>query len=142
MFIYNMLHIVTCRYNKMPTSPRSRTISLRVDLTEKLKNKHNQELKVKPTKTKEDFGGYVNDILSSVLEKDEFLKIYAPSISVIDIVGDVLYLKETKNGQPKTIEVYLKDSELYCESDNSFDCRHVKYAFAIPEVAKLNLKRP
>jgi len=126
----------------MPASPRSRTISLRVDLTEKLKNKHDKDLKIKPTKTKEDFGGYVNDLLSSVLEKDEFLKIYAPSINVIDIVDDVLYLRETKNGKPKTIEVYLKDTELYCVFDDSFDCRHVKYAFAIPEVAKLNLKKP
>lgn len=137
-----MLHIVTCRYNKMPASPRSRTISLRVDLTEKLKNKHTQELRVKPTKTKEDFGGYVNDILSSVLEKDEFLKIYAPSISVIDIVGDVLYLRENKNGKSITVEIYLKNNELFCSKDGENNCIHVRYAFAIPEVAKMNLKKP
>jgi len=113
-----------------------------VDITEKLLDKHKQALENSPTKTKDDFGGYVNDLLLSVIEKDEFLRIFAPAISVIDIYKDTIYLKENKKGRAETIEVYLKNNELYCSKDNTDNCIHIKYAFAIPEIAKLNLRKP
>ncbi|MGD1837728.1 MAG: hypothetical protein ACPKPY_06685 [Nitrososphaeraceae archaeon] len=120
----------------MPTSPKSRTIGLRVSLTEKLKKKHKDELKKSPTKTNKDFGGYVNDLLANLLERDDFLNSYNPNISVIDISNNILYLKDGK----RTIEIFPKNNELYCSYDDSFDCKHIKYSFAIPEVSKLDLK--
>ena len=59
-----------------------------------------------------------------------------PNISVIGVSDNILYLKEGK----KTIQIFPKNDYLYCSYDNSFDCKHIKYSFAIPEVSKLDLK--
>lgn len=123
----------------MPSSPKAGTISLRTTLTEKMKVKHEQELKRRPSRTNQDFGGYVNDILEDILEKDEFLKIYAPSITALDVNDDILYLKD-QHIKDRFVEIILRDSQIYCRYHKSFDCVHVRYAFAIPEVARLNLR--
>lgn len=76
-------------------------------------------------------------MLSDVLDKDDFLKMYAPYISVIEVVENILYLKGTKID--KTVKIYLKDNKLNCSVDSTFDCNHIHYAFAIQEIAPLKL---
>lgn len=123
----------------MPRSDRSMIVTLRVGVTERITQKHAKELKNRPVDTNKDTGGYVNDLLEYILDKDEFLKVYAPSISLIGIQDNVIFLKDN-NLKNNIIEIYLKDRELYCQYDKKQDCKHIKYAFAIPEIAKLNLK--
>ena len=78
----------------MPRSAKSKTIALRVALTEKLTRKYEQ---IKKTKLRdEEFGSYVNDLLEDLLKKDEFLRIYAPGISVDAVSETTLYLKQKK----------------------------------------------
>ncbi|MGD1836993.1 MAG: hypothetical protein ACPKPY_02910 [Nitrososphaeraceae archaeon] len=119
----------------MPRSAKSKTIALRVALTEKLTKKYEQ---IKKTKLRdEEFGSYVNDLLEEVLEKDEFLKIYAPNISIDAVSDTTLYLKHKSKGENITIEIRFKGKKLYCNYDKSFDCEHIHYAFAIPQIAKI-----
>lgn len=103
----------------------------------RLLRKHTEDLHRKPSKTDPKLIGYVNDLLSDVLDKDEFLKMYAPYLSVIDIIDNVIYLRDAK--LKHSVEIYLKDQQLYCEYDKALDCKHIHYAFAIPEIARLDL---
>ena len=124
----------------MPLAKGSKNITLRVGLTPRLQKKHREELRKRPNKTDKTLIGYTNDLLSDVLDKDDFLKMYAPYISVIEVVDNVLYLKDSK--LDRTVEIYCKDNKLYCNTDKKFDCKHIHYAFAIPEIARLKLNPP
>jgi hypothetical protein len=114
---------------------------MRVSLVPRLEKRHSEELKKRPTQTKEDLGAFVNDLLTDVLDKDDFLRIYAPAISYNNVYDNILYLKDSRI-KNKEIEVYLNKGELWCDHDKSSCCEHIRYAFAIPEVAKLNLRKP
>src|ERR1043165_460280 len=99
---------------------------MRVALVPRLERKHKDELKKHPTQTNEDLGGWVNDLLTDVLDKDEFLRIYAPAISYLSVYENVLHLKDSrvKNNE---IHIYLKDKELWCEYDENTYCEHIRY---------------
>jgi hypothetical protein len=71
------------------------------------------------------------------------LKIYAPSLSIIGYDDNVLYIKDSKKDKGKFAEITLKNDKLYCNLDSEDEyCIHIRFAFAIPEVARLNLKKP
>ena len=125
----------------MPLSPKSKIVAIRTELTQRLMDKHTTSLKRKPTQTNQDFGGFVNDLLQEVIEKDNFLKVYAPSFQVLDIHDNVLMLLDNHH-RNKVVEVYLKDGELWCSEDKNSTCKHVRFCFAVPEVARLNLTKP
>lgn len=80
---------------------------------------------------------YVNETVLLNVEKDEFLKRYAPYIEKIN-VGQTLVLRDHKIN--KVIEIFLKNNTLYCSHDESGDCMHIHFALAIPEIAKLKFK--
>jgi hypothetical protein len=119
----------------MPRSKRSELITLRVDLVKELKEKWIEERKKSPF-VNEHFGGFVNDLLHDILEKDEFLKHYAPFLSEDGCSRDTIYIKDFKEN--KTAEVHFHDNRLYCSLCESFSCFHIQFVMAIPRVAKLN----
>ena len=80
---------------------------------------------------------YVNDTILQSIEKEAFLKTYAPYLEKIS-AGDTIILRDNKI--KKIIEVYLKDSKLHCSHDESHDCIHVHYALGLSEVGKLKKK--
>lgn len=80
---------------------------------------------------------YVNETLLLNVEKDDFLKGYAPYIEKIN-VGQTLVLRDHKVN--KLVEVFLKNNILYCSLDESGDCMHIHFALAIPEIARLKFK--
>jgi len=91
----------------------------------------------------ENFTKFVNDLLTDVIEKDDMLKKIAPSLSIIGYDQDVLYLKDSKASNGRFAEIRLKSGRLYCNLDQDEEyCIHIRYAFAIPEIAKLNLRKP
>lgn len=83
---------------------------------------------------------YINTVLMEAIERDKFLQAYAPSLSKISYEDNILFIKDAKLG--KTAEVYLRDRSLYCNVCESRDCVHIHYALALPEAAKLYLKKP
>jgi hypothetical protein len=82
---------------------------------------------------------YINTVLMEALEKDKFLQTFAPSLSKVGFEDNVLFIRDAKQG--KTVEIYLKDRTLYCNTCESKDCLHIHYALALPEVAKLYLHK-
>ncbi|HEX6281983.1 MAG TPA: hypothetical protein VFZ67_07110 [Nitrososphaera sp.] len=82
---------------------------------------------------------YINTVLMEAIERDKFLQSYAPSLSKVGYEDDILFIRDSKLG--KTAEIYLRDRSLYCNVCESKDCVHIHYALALPEVAKLYLRR-
>jgi hypothetical protein len=82
---------------------------------------------------------YINTVLMEAIERDKFLQSYAPSLSKVGYEDDILFIRDSKLG--KTAEICLRDRSLYCNVCESKDCVHIHYALALPEVAKLYLRR-
>ena len=82
---------------------------------------------------------YINTVLMEAIERDKFLRSYAPSLSIVSYEDDIQFIRDTKLG--KTAEIYLRDRSLYCNVCESKDCVHIHYALALPEVAKLYIRR-
>ena len=83
---------------------------------------------------------YINTILQEAIERDRFLQSYAPSLSKIGYEVNILFIRDAKRN--KTAEVYLRDRALYCSVCEERNCVHVHYALALPETAKLYLRKP
>ncbi len=83
---------------------------------------------------------YINTVLMEAIERDKFLQSYAPSLSKIGYEDNILFIRDAKKS--KTAEVYLRDHALYCNICDSKDCVHIHYALALPETAKLFLRKP
>ncbi len=120
----------------MPRSKRSELITLRVNVVKELRNKWLKEREKNPY-TNEHFGGFVNELLHDILEKDEFLKHYAPFLSEEGCTRDTLYIKDFKEN--KIAEIHFHDNKLYCSLCESFACFHIQFVMATPRVAKLNI---
>jgi hypothetical protein len=82
---------------------------------------------------------YINTVLMEAIERDKFLRSYAPSLSKVGYEDDILFIRDTKLG--KTAEIYLRDRSRYCNVCESKDCVHIHHALALPEVAKLYIRR-
>ena len=54
----------------MPRSNLAKTITLRVSLVPRLQVYHKEEIKKDPRVTNEDFGGFLNDKLEQLLDKN------------------------------------------------------------------------
>lgn len=84
---------------------------------------------------------YINNMLALNIEKDRFLRQYAPGWEVQrPIEGDRIAFLNTKTRQ--FADVFVRDGELRCALDKSTDCIHTHYAWALPELARINVKRP
>ena len=83
---------------------------------------------------------YINTVLMEAIERDRFLQSYAPSLSKIGYEDNILFIRDAKKN--KTAEIYLRDRALYCNVCEEKNCVHVHYALALPEVAKLFLRKP
>lgn len=121
----------------MPRSNSAELITLRVNIVKELREKWKRERERNPF-VNEHFGGFVNELLHDILEKDEFLKHYAPFLSEEGCTRDTLYIKDYKEN--KVTEIHFNDNKLYCNLCTSFDCFHIQFAMATPRVAKLNIE--
>ncbi len=83
---------------------------------------------------------YINSVLKDAIDRDKFLQAYAPFLLKVGYEGNILFIKDSKLG--KTAEVYLREQQLYCNICESGDCTHIHYALALPEAARLYLRRP
>ena len=97
-------------------------------------------MKATATKKRWNTKDYINTLLTEAIERDKFLQTYAPFLSKIGFEDNILFVRDSKLG--KTAEVYLRDRTLYCNVCDSKDCLHIHYALALPETAKLYLRKP
>jgi len=89
----------------------------------------------KETEPKISFAEWVTEYILINLEKDEFLRRYAPNISKIGITDNILYLKDSKEN--KIVEIVMKNGKLTSSDDNPI---YLQFAWALPELVKLSKK--
>ena len=110
----------------MPRSNLAKTITLRVSLVPRLQVYHREEIKKDPRATNEDFGGFLNDKLEQLLDKEEYAKSNFPNCSVLSISDNVIYIKDrVLKGVVEVYYLFLNDlmtSRLFCQYDESFSC--------------------
>ncbi|HYG00411.1 MAG TPA: hypothetical protein VD815_09980 [Candidatus Saccharimonadales bacterium] len=92
------------------------------------------------------FTDFVNDTLSSYIDRDRFVKMYAPHITEDYVSNNAIYLNDLKLN--KTAIVILKeypDSDLensgfyaFCEICESDSCIHVRHVLATGSILKLS----
>lgn len=118
-------------FDKQPKK-RMPTVAIEPELYRKLREKAGEK--------RTELIRYVNDVLAASIEKDEFLKMYAPNLSRRDIIGNCLIVWDDM--KRRAAEVWLREGNLYCELCKQDDCMHVHFALAIPEVGKLTNIHP
>src|SRR5690242_7032195 len=113
----------------MPLAKGAQNITIRAEVFAKLKQKLVEKQQRNALDENKKIGSFVNDLLVDVLEKDEFLSVMMPYYSPIGIHDNVLFIRDEKN--KKVAEIYLKDHMLYCDLDQTQDCEHIHFAYAI-----------
>lgn len=78
---------------------------------------------------------YINEILKMILSKRDFLDIIAPNLTIVGSQENSVTLLDSR--KKELFEIFMKDLRLWCEKDNTTDCLHTLYLWAIPEVGKL-----
>jgi hypothetical protein len=95
------------------------------------------EFKYKLEKTKRpnlSFATFISESALIELERRKMLR-EAQLISLVSFGEDTVILKDVrKNG--RLIEVQIRNKNLKCISEDTFDCIHVGFALALPEVRK------
>ncbi len=108
---------------------RKPTVAIRDDVYEKAKSKAAEKGLT--------LVDYVNETILQNVEKDTFLKNYAPHIEKIS-TGDTIILRDNKI--KKIVEVYLKENKMHCSNDEGHDCIHVHFALGLSEIGRLKKK--
>ncbi len=122
----------------MPLTKGDKQIQIHHQLVERLKSKW-EERKAKLPQTNKTFNRFVNELLSDFIEKDNFLQQYAPALSLESHSYNVLFIRDSE--WRALAEIYRHDKKTKCGPCSKFECEHVQFALAIPEVAKLGLRK-
>lgn len=118
----------------MPNPRGYKNIPLHKEIVPKLERRWAIEREHFPG-TSDTFAGYVNDLLSSIIAKDDFIVSQWPGLSLDWYSYNRMGVKDVKAG--KTAEITKHDHELYCSLDDKFDCKHIEYAKARLEIVKI-----
>jgi hypothetical protein len=81
------------------------------------------------------FATFVSESALIELERRKILK-EARFISLVGFGDDAVILKDVRKGG-RLIEVQIRNRNLKCISEDKFDCIHVGFALALPELRKL-----
>lgn len=106
-----------------------KTLSIKEEVFNKAEKQFNEK------NIKESFSSWISEYLLLNLEKDEFVKNYAPFLSKIGIEGNRITIRDEK--KDKLTDVYFKNNQLYCNLDEATDCIHIHYVLCLPELARL-----
>jgi hypothetical protein len=80
------------------------------------------------------FASFIAESAIIELERRQILQ-QAQLISLIGFGEDIVILKDAKR-ENRLIEVQIRDGRLKCITEDKFDCIHVGFALALPEVRK------
>jgi hypothetical protein len=111
--------------------PGQKTITVSGKTLKKLEELYKIE---KNKNTIRSFASFISESALIELERKQILR-EAQFISLISLDGDTIILKDVRKNN-KLIEVQVKNRNLKCITEDTFDCIHVGFALALPEVRK------
>jgi hypothetical protein len=123
------------KYYLVP-KPGQKTVTVSGKALAELEQRYLVEKTKRPTLS---FATFISESALMELERRRILR-EAQFISFIGFEQDTLILRDTRKQNARLVEVQLKDKKLKCITDNDFDCAHVGFALALPEV-RIALKR-
>ena len=97
---------------------------------ERLEEEYGEERKLPQLST------YVQKLLWDIIESNEILKNYGPYLEKVAIHEDTILIRDNRRKVDRIVEVKLRDNELFCTYDEGFECVHIGFAWALPEVYK------
>jgi hypothetical protein len=108
-----------------------KTITVSGRTLKKLEHKYQLERTKQPNLS---FASFIAESAIIELERRQILK-EAQLISLVGFGEDSVILKDAKK-ENRLIEVQIRDKRLKCITEDKFDCIHVGFALALPEVRK------
>jgi hypothetical protein len=108
-----------------------KTITISGKTLQKLEQKYRSQVAKQPNLS---FASFIAESAIIELERRQILQ-QAQLISLIGFGEDIVILKDAKK-QNRLIEVQIRDKRLKCITEDKFDCIHVGFALALPEVRK------
>jgi hypothetical protein len=108
-----------------------KTVTVSGKVLSKLEGIYKLEKVKRPTLS---FASFISESALIELERRNILR-EAQQISVVGFGDDSVILKDVRKID-RFIEVQVRDRKLKCISDNKFDCIHVGFALALPEVRR------
>lgn len=108
-----------------------KTITISGKTLQKLEQKYHLQLAKQPSLS---FASFIAESAIIELERRQILN-KAQLISLVGFGEDIVILKDVKK-ENRLIEVQIRDKRLKCITEDKFDCIHVGFALALPEVRK------
>jgi hypothetical protein len=108
-----------------------KTITVSGKTLKKLEHKYQLERTKQPNLS---FASFIAESAIIELERRQILK-EAQLISLVGFGEDSVILKDAKK-ENRLLEVQIRDKRLKCITEDKFDCIHVGFALALPEVRK------
>lgn len=112
-------------------APGQKTITLSGEQLKKLEARYDKEIKKNPTLS---FASFIAESALMELERKDMIR-EAGFISYSAFEDNVLFLKDSRK-ENRIFEVQIKEKKLKCLTDDEFDCAHVGFAMALPDVRK------
>ena len=108
-----------------------KTITISGKTLQKLEKKYYLQVAKQPSLS---FASFIAESAIIELERRQILQ-KAQLISLVGFGEDSVILKDAKK-ENRLIEVQIRDKRLKCITEDKFDCIHVGFALALPEVRK------
>ena len=112
--------------------PGQKTVTVSGKALVQLEDNYKREKVKRPNLS---FATFVSESALIELERRKILR-EAQFISLIGFGDDAVILKDVRK-ERRLIEVQIKNRNLKCISEDKFDCIHVGFALALPEVRKV-----
>lgn len=118
----------------MPLGQGYRNVPLRRNLVSYLMDKWTDKKERDPERTNKEFGGYINDLLDKLIQKDKYVLQEYPTMSVFGVQDDVMYIQDTRI-VGRFVDIRIKNGKLYCDYDKDDCCDHIFFANTQNEVS-------
>lgn len=114
----------------MPTG-KWKTVSLRKARLDDLEVVYDEDTKRPRT---QEFGAWLDSVLYNFVHFSQELKKFGPFLSVMSVSKTMINLYDHMSDMPVSIDIDVKSKKLKCRVHKKFDCIHVGYCYAIPEI--------
>ena len=82
----------------------------------------------------ESYDSFVNEFIWYHIKEQDVLRRYGPFLTWMGAYDNIFSVYDYKLG--KTVEIQVADKELYCREDDTTNCVHIGFCYAVPEVYK------
>lgn len=83
---------------------------------------------------------FVNQLIEKNFEKEDFLKLVSPKISILSIEQDGFVLRDDTAKKSRLAEIKIRNGKLWCDLDEKNVCDHIHYVLMLPDIVNFKDK--